>query len=312
MIDVATFGETMGTIRFTDIPAIGGRTRASFAGAETNVAIGLSRLGYSTAWVGTVGLDTFGHLILRGLRAEQVDEGGVVETGEYPTGLMVSREAGLGSFAVDYHRTGSAGRQFSDEQIDYMLSLKPKVIHLTGITPALGDSALATTQRVIREASEHGVKLSFDVNYRSRLWTEEEATPVLAEIASHAHIVFGGPEEISLITGEADIDDGVDALLRQGVSRVVYKNAGSATSCDADGQVSAPGLQVPVKDTIGAGDGFVAGYLSGCLDDLPALESLQRAHLCGAFAVGSVGDWEGAPTRQTLKISDLGDGEVLR
>ncbi|MFY9263249.1 MAG: sugar kinase [Actinomycetaceae bacterium] len=312
MIDVATFGETMGTIRFTDIPALGGTPRASFAGAESNVAIGLVRLGHKAAWVGTVGHDTFGSLIQRGLRAEQVDVTGARMTDEHSTGLLVSRDAGLGSFAVDYHRSNSAARQITKEQIEHIFALNPTYVHLTGITPALGSKAYEATMYLAREARQRGIALTFDVNYRSRLWSPEEAAPVLTEIARNATIVFGGPEEIQMLTGCEDIDEGVAQLLDYGVEEVVYKSAGAATSVTRDTTVSEPGMKVPVRDTIGAGDAFVAGFLSGKLDGKTSSECLKRGHICGAFAVGNIGDWEGAPSRESLIALELGAGEVLR
>lgn len=312
MIDVATFGETMGTIRFLDFPTAATTTRSSHAGAESNVAIGLARLGHQVSWVGTLGLDTYGDLIERSLLAERVDVAGVRRVADRATGLLVSRPTGMGTFLVDYHRTESAGRQFSAEQIDYVFSLAPRIIHLTGITPALGSVAREVTFEVLDRAGEAGIPVSFDVNFRSLLWDVQEAQPVLAQIASSASIVFGGPEEIVLLTGRSEIPEAAQALLDEGVQRVVTKDSGSATAHGDGTTITRAARNVTVRDTIGAGDAFVAGFLSGVLDDADLGACLERGHLCGAFAVGSIGDWEGAPTREALIAADIGSGEVMR
>lgn len=312
MIDLATFGETMGTVRFQDFPTAATNTRSSHAGAESNVAIGLARLGHQVSWIGSLGADTYGELILRSLLAENVDVGGVRRLTDRATGLLVSRPAGMGAFSVDYHRTESAGRQFSAEQIDYLFSLKPRIVHLTGITPALGEVARQATVTVAERAREAGIPVSFDVNFRSRLWAAREAQPVLAQIAGAASIVCGGPEELELLTGESDVSAGVEALLAAGVQTVVTKDSGSATAYSANSTTTRASNNVTVRDTIGAGDAFVAGFLSGVLDGADPGTCLERGHLCGAFAVGSIGDWEGAPTREALAAANIGSGEVLR
>ena len=312
MTDLVTFGESMGALTFTESPQIGARPRASFGGAETNVAIGMARLGHSTAWVGSVGKDLFGYMIMRTLRGEGVRWDHARQITTAPTGVLVSRHAGLGTFAVDYHRKFSAGRLITPDQIRAMFELEPKIVHLTGITPALGEEARAATMLAVELAGERGVPVSFDVNFRSRLWDAQDAAPVLAQIARGAHVVFGGTEELELLTGESEVAAATQRLLDWGVSEVVWKDSTTVRVTTPTESVERPGRRVTVVDTIGAGDAFVAGYLSGWLEGLSFAERLDRGHLLGAFAVGTIGDWEGGPTREELTIAEISGGEVAR
>lgn len=302
----------MGSIRFTEIPAVGAHPRASFAGAESNVAIGVTRLGHQASWIGTLGDDVFGGLITRTLRGEGVDLTGVRHHPTRSTGLVVSRAGGLGTFAVDYFRAESAGQCIDQSQVEEVLNLRPRILHVTGITPALGEEAREATRSAVAIAKENDILVSFDVNFRSRLWSAETARPILRDLAQNSSIVFGGEAELKLLTDGADAASAIAELHDYGVAEVVWKESLTATTYTPTQQVQRDGRNVPVVDTIGAGDAFVSGYLSGILDGLPIGERLERAHVLGAFGVGTLGDWEGAPSRGQLAIAEIPDGEVNR
>ena len=297
MTDVITLGETMGTVRLSGPLTLGASSTCSLAGSESNVAIGLARLGHRAAWIGCLGRDAFGDGILRVLRGEQVDTS-FVERRDLPTGLLVSRPAGLGTKTVDYHRSGSAGRQISLDQVRRAFASAPRFLHISGITPALGDAMLAAAAAAIDAARECGATVSFDVNHRSRLWSEADARPVLASFAERADIVIGGSRELLLLSGAADLAGATETLLGAGVGEVVWKEATAASVTSSAGCIEVPGITTQVVDTIGAGDGFVAGYLSGHLDGLDDAERLRRAHLVASFVVSQAGDWEGLPSRE--------------
>lgn len=318
MTDLLTMGETMGAIRLSGPLVLGTHAAPSIAGSETNVAIAMARLGHSAAWLGCVGTDAFGDGVLRILRGELVNTDHV-ERRPLPTGLLVSKPAGLGTKTVDYHRSGSAGREVSHTQVTSAFTLQPKFFHVSGITPAIGAQMASVTDAALSAARASGATISFDINHRSRLWDDQTARPTLHSFAVRADIVIGGSSELLLITGTTDVADATTALLAAGVREVVWKEADSASVTTAAGCVQVPGLKTQVVDTIGAGDAFTAGYLSGHLDGLAPQARLQRAHLMGAFVVSQLGDWEGLPSRAQLdaataqlEAGTFDSGQVLR
>jgi 2-dehydro-3-deoxygluconokinase len=156
--------------------------------------------------------------------------------------------------------------------------------------------------------------VSFDVNYRSTLAPPDVAGPLLRKIAEAADLVFGGDDELRLLFPEGDAADTAERLLRSGCSEVVLKKgAFGATVYSAVGVVDSPGFTVDVVDTVGAGDAFVAGYLSGLLDELDVPGRLHRANACGARLCMTPGDWESSPTlRDVERFCQPGSDPVLR
>jgi 2-dehydro-3-deoxygluconokinase len=315
VIDVATFGETMAALRARDPIRLGGTMRLSVAGAESNVAIGLARLGHRVRWTGLVGADETGELVLRTLRAEGVDVSHARTDGRGPTGLILF-ERRIGDLTrVIYHRAGSAGAFLETGDVLPALDPPPRLLHVTGITPALGPGPAAAVGAAVRAAADAGVRVCLDVNYRSRLWTRDVAAAVLRPLASSLSVVVASDDELELVAPASATTehDRVCALLDAGVSEVVVKRgADGASGHNPSETVHMPARRVPVTDLVGAGDAFVAGHLSGLLDGLDLAGRLERAVTAGAFAVASPGDWEGLPTRAELGLLDTLPGSTLR
>ncbi|MCY0925789.1 sugar kinase [Streptomyces sp. H27-H1] len=308
--DVFTFGETMVALRGGPLRQ-GGTVEVSVAGAESNVAIGLARLGHSVHWAGAVGEDEAGELVLRTLRAEGVDVSGAsLDDGGAPTGLMLAepRPPELGRVRS---RAGSAGSRLKACSVERAFTAaRPTVLHLTGITPALSRSARSAAAVALRLAAEHSALVCLDVSFRAGLWDGEEAAAVLREWAPSVDVLIASDGELPLCLppgGPADPAGQAGELTALGVGEVVVKlGAAGATAYAEDGSaVHAPARAVDAVDAVGAvgaGDAFVAGYLSGLLDGLTTAGRLDRAVTAGAFAVASPGDWEGAPTRAELGL----------
>ncbi len=313
--DVVTVGEAMVAFR-SDGPAFqGGRQTTRLAGSESNVAIGLARLGHRVEWVGRVGADSFGHLILRALRSEGVRVTHARTDPERPTGLMFVTQRTADLSSVDYRRGGSAGSALCPADLVEVMSAPPRILHLSGITSALSESARESVTTLVDAAVAAGVLVSLDVNYRSRLWSREQARTVLAPLAVRAALVIASEDELDLVgAGPGSEADLAGALLAQGVDQVAVKRGSSGASVYAAGEVHhAPALDVTAVDPIGAGDAFVAGYLSGILDGLDPAASLRRGTVTGAFVASSAGDWEGAPSRAELSLLlDHLPGESIR
>ncbi|TWD74861.1 2-dehydro-3-deoxygluconokinase [Kribbella amoyensis] len=310
-LEVLTLGEAMVSIRTSTALRMGGDARLSVAGSESNVAIGLSRLGHRAAWIGAVGNDEPGRLIQRTLRAEGVDTAYLRFSDDSFTGFIAFDQPAHDITRVSYHRRGSAGSQLTAEECVGALEVaRPAILHVTGITPALSETARTATESAVRAAAEVGVRVSLDVNYRGRLWSRSEAAAVLRTLLPSVHTVFASEDELDLLT---DADKPVDALRESGVQEVVVTAGGKgAWSHTEAGTIHQPALPVTVVDSIGAGDAFVSGYLSATLDNQSPEQRLTRATTSGAFCVGAYGDWEALPTREDLTLLTHTHGTALR
>lgn len=278
------------------------------AGAEANVAVGLARLGRRALFVGRVGDDGFGRTIARRLRGEGVDVSGVVVDPERRTGLLVRERRALGPSEVIYYRQGSAGSALGPPDVDAVAAAfaGARWLHLTGITPALSDGAHGAVLRAIELARGNDVRISFDVNLRRRLWSDEEAAERLHPIAVGADVVFGDADELAVVAGVAPSADGLEAarsLQAAGSGSVIVKRgAAGATLVGQDMPVEAAAVAVArVVDPVGAGDAFCAGYLAALLEGLDAATALRWGNVCAAAALSAEGDLIGLPTRLELE-----------
>ncbi|MFC8094550.1 sugar kinase [Streptomyces sp. NPDC057301] len=313
-MDVLTFGEAMVSFRADQPIRTGGSLRMSVAGAEANVSIGLARLGHRVRWVGLTGADEFGSLVVRTLRAEGVDIAGP-ERADGPTGLVVFEPRISGLTRVSYYRTGSAGSRIGPEHLSDAMARPPRVLHATGITAALGPAPLEAVRTAVHKAAASGVTVSFDVNHRSKLWPRDAAAAALRPLVRDVDVLVASDDELALVAPPSAVREAeqVEALLECGVQEVVVKRGGDGAEVfDASGSTARPAVPVTVKDTVGAGDAFVAGYLSGLLDGEAVEGRLDRAVTVGAFAVASAGDWEGLPARDELGLLRATPGSALR
>jgi 2-dehydro-3-deoxygluconokinase len=319
---ILTFGETMAALRSEQPLRLGGSLRLSVAGAESNVAIGLARLGHPVRWAGRVGADELGALIVRTLRAEGVDTGAVRTDPERGTGLLIFEERVGTVVRVTYRRAGSAGGAMS--AADVLPALRDDVawVHATGITAALSAAGRDCVTEVLTRARAAGAGTSLDINYRSQLWDAGQARAALVPLARLADVVLGSADELALAVpaavdggprgGPAGLAEIAGLLLAGGAREVVVKQgAGGAEVLTAAGRVHEPARPVPVVDVIGAGDAFTAGYLSARLDGADLAGRLRRGVTAGAFAVAQRGDWEGLPSRDELALLD-GDQQEAR
>jgi 2-dehydro-3-deoxygluconokinase len=307
---VVTLGETMGLLSNT---APGPLAHAStlqlgMGGSESNVAIGLSRLGVDAVWCGRVGDDAVGRLVEREIRAEGVDVRVVVDDGA-PTGLMIKERRTSTSQSVSYYRAGSAGSRLSVADLDETTIAEADVLHLTGITPALSASARAAVRWAAEVARAAGTLVSFDVNYRRALWSATEAGAFCRDFASQCDVLFAGEDEAAMLLGSSDAGAGADpAALARGLAdlgpgQAVVKCGAAGAVAVIDGRLmTQAGVPIVPHDTVGAGDAFVAGYLAELAAGHDAETRLETAATAGAFACLAAGDWEGLPRRSELGL----------
>ncbi|WP_406283517.1 sugar kinase [Embleya sp. NBC_00896] len=311
--DVVTLGETMVLLT---APRIGPLRHArtldvATGGAESNLAIGITRLGRRAAWIGRVGDDEFGRLVLAVLGGEGLDTRGAVVDPQAPTGLMVKARRTSAATDVRYYRAGSAGSRLCPDDVDPALVRSARVLHVTGITPALSATARAAVRAAVAEAAAAGVPVSLDLNYRQALWSAEEAATELRALATGADILFATESEARLVLKASDhtpVADLARDLCALGPAQVLLKQGARGALAIVDGvRHDVPPLRVDAVDPVGAGDAFAAGYLAELLEGGSVAERVATAAAAGAFAVTVPGDWEGLPRRDELGLLRLDD-----
>ncbi|WP_034271167.1 sugar kinase [Actinospica robiniae] len=296
--------------------------RRGFGGAESNAACALVALGVPAAWVSRVGADGFGRLLLDGIASHGVDVSGVDIDPHRPTGLYVKEigaatgsphDLGPGRSKLHYYRSTSAGSVLEPATLDQprvaALLDSARLIHLTGITAALGQASGRDGGRQLVQAvldqRRPGQLVSFDVNWRPAMWQRPEGSggvdpaDVLATLADQADVVFVGGDEAQALFGTDD-PERLRALL-PGPRLLVVKDAENGVSAfEGDTVVVEPALRVEVVEPIGAGDSFAAGYLAGLLRGYEQRRRLRLGHICAACALMVSGDHGTPPAADEL------------
>jgi 2-dehydro-3-deoxygluconokinase len=300
---VVTLGETMALMASDTYGPLPHVTTMSLGlgGAESNVAIGLRRLGVDVTWISRLGADSLGDLVLREIGAEGVRVV-VTRDPQAPTGLMVKERRTSTQTIVWYYRAGSAASRMSVGDVDFELVRQASLLHVTGISPALSTSMAEVTSEAIRVAREAEVPISFDLNFRGRLWSREQARDAYNEIIPLVDLVFAGDDEAAIAVGEADRPaDLAHRMVELGAREAVIKLGAEGAVAVVDGrEYVQPAVPVTVVDTVGAGDAFVAGYLADYLAGAAVQTRLVTATTAGAYACLVSGDWEGLPRRHEL------------
>lgn len=306
--DVATFGEAMlmlvadrpGPIE--DATAFHKRT----AGAETNVAIGLARLGLKVGWASRLGMDSMGRSLIASMKAEGIDCSHVISDATQRTGFQFKGRVTDGSDPpVEYHRKGSAASHMGPADVDEAWLRSARHLHATGVFPAISETSLQAAFKSMDVMRAAGRTISFDTNLRPTLWQSTEVMRHwINDLAARADWVLPGIEEGLLLTGD-DTAEGIARFYRdRGAKLVVVKlgAAGAYFDSDVGGTGYVDGFPVKkVIDTVGAGDGFAAGVISALLEGRSVPEAVRRGAWIGARAVQVLGDTEGLPTREELR-----------
>ncbi len=267
-------------------------------GAEVNTAVGLARLGVSSRWLGRVGADRLGQLVVRTLQQEGVDTSLIVTDPDAPTGLYLREWQPDGVRRPFYYRAGAAGSRL--QATDWPESVHPTALHITGITPALSPEAATAIDAMVERARSLGCLISFDPNYRPALWPSVDvARHVIGGLAARADLVLMSEDDAELLVGSRDP---VWVLTAIQADQVVFKRG-------ADGAIARRGKEIleqpahlvddPI-DPVGAGDAFNAGFLAGSLAAASLTDCLQLGAFCGAMTVLQIGEHSGAPYRAEL------------
>ncbi len=272
-------------------------------GAEANVATVLAQLDIGAGWISRVGNDGFGRYLVRHLARRGIDVDAVVVDPARPTAIYV-KERGAGSTAatdlaegesrMHYFRGGSAASALSPADLTApaakRLLDKAALVHVTGITTALSESANRLTHELV-SAPRRGRLVSFDLNYRPALWASRsaDASEVLARHARHSDVVFLGADEALAVFGTGDPAQ-LRALFPEPEHLIVKNDAHSVTGFRGNERADVPALRLDVVEKIGAGDAFAGGFLAGLLHGLGHEERIRLGHLCAAAALTGHGD----------------------
>jgi 2-dehydro-3-deoxygluconokinase len=310
--DVALFGEAMLLLvadrpgPLEDAQSFHKRT----AGAETNVAIGLSRLGLKVGWASRLGTDSMGRALLAAMRAEGIDCSHVITDATQRTGFQFKGRVTDGSDPpIEYHRKGSAASHMGPADVDEAWLRSARHLHATGVFAAISDTSLQAALKTMDVMRAAGRTISFDTNLRPTLWSSTETMRHwVNELASRADWVLPGIEEGLLLTGHDKPEDVAKFYRDRGAKLVVVKLGAEGAYYDSDVAGTGRVDGFPVKeviDTVGAGDGFAAGVVSALLEGKSVPEAVRRGAWIGARAVQVLGDTEGLPTRAQLEEAGL-------
>jgi 2-dehydro-3-deoxygluconokinase len=317
---VVTFGEIMlrlsppGVERFLQSPVLS----ATFGGGEANVAVSLAHFGLESVYVTALPDHAIGEAAIRALRAEGVRTDRIVRSGSRVGIYFAETGASQRASTVIYDRAHSAIAELSADAIDWNTVLSGAAwLHLTGITPALGRHAADATARAIRASRAAGTRVSFDLNYRRKLWTEAEAQRVVGPLLRDVDVVVANEEDLQSVLGihvaNTDVSAGRLAIdgFRQAAERVTKDfgprmvaitlresvsasdNGWSALLWDAEAGalLTSQRYDIRVVDRIGAGDSFAAGLIYALISGRTPADALRFAVAASALKHSIPGDF---------------------
>ncbi|MDH5161976.1 sugar kinase [Heyndrickxia oleronia] len=316
MMDIVTIGETMilfqpveeKPLQYTSLFS------RSIGGAESNVAIGLSRLGKRTRWIGRLGNDPFGGVISGTLASEHVDISKVIRDETHSTSVYFKDVYKLGDPSIYYYRKGSASSEWRPEHVQDDWFIDAQILHMTGITPALGDKTFEFTKECMKRARQLGLTISFDPNIRFKLWDRDIARRALLELIPLCDIFLPGLEEAQFLLGHRSPMELGEEIVKLGPHTVAIKlGEDGAFGMKKNGTSEmVQGLKVnKVIDTVGAGDAFTSGFLAVVADDVHEFslkKALEWGNKMGSIVIQGKGDWEILPSLYEMK----GNKEIIR
>lgn len=309
MSEFITIGEPMAVLASQDIdvPLKDVNHFDKFlAGAELNVAVGVSRLNHTVSYVSSVGNDPFGSYIISEIKNSNIDSKYLTVDDKNKTGFYLKQKVSHGDPEIYYYRKNSAASNYDGSQLESIDFNDVKIAHLSGIFAALSRGNLETFVNLNKRLNNNGILTTFDPNLRPALWqSKNEMIKITNQLAQHGKIVMPGINEGEILMGSRDPERIADFYLDQGIETefVVVKVGSQGAFIKGKNGITkdVPGFKVDkVVDTVGAGDGFAVGLISGLLEGLDIADAAMRGNAIGALAVQSPGDNDGYPTKKEL------------
>lgn len=304
--DLIALGEPLIEFNQRD-PAAPAFTRG-FGGDTSNAAIAAARLGARVAYVCQLGDDAFGRDLLALWLAEGVATEGVRTLPDADTGLYFVSHGPAGH-QFSYRRAGSAAARMTPADLPLALLARTRWLHVSGISLAISASACDAALAAIALARAAGAKISFDLNYRPRLWPPARALALTRQVLADCDLFLPGLDEIQTLTGLDDADAALDWAHAQGARAVALK-LGPAGCRISDGQqrLTLRGHAVAAVDATGAGDCFAGACLSQLARGAPLAEAARAANLAAALSTRRFGAVEGLPRWADLVAAGLATG----
>ncbi len=284
-------------------------------GAECNVLSGMSRLGLRCGLISRVGDDEFGAFVTSTLRASGIDTSAVEVDCDAPTGVYFRGVNPLGhSSSPLYYRAGSAASRLRPESVAADRLASSAALVTTGITALLSETAYNCVREALATARARGCKTVFDPNLRAGLWGSHRAAELLPPLLSNVDVYLGGVDETRLLLASDDSPDELATAITQlGPSEaVIRKGAEGAIALTPEGWVDQPAYPVLVRDPVGAGDAFNAGYLACRERKATTAEAVRAGTICASAVCATLGDFEAFPLLDELEtyLSENGDADA--
>ncbi len=307
MYDVVTFGEAM--VRLSP-PSFHRLEQArsldlNVGGAELNVAVGVTRFGMKTAWVSKLPKNPLGYLIRHRAQEFGVDCSHIIWSDKGRAGIyFLEFGASPRASSVLYDRSGSAISMVKPGEIDWKEVFDDsKHFHCTGITPALSESAAQVTMEALKAAKQAGCSVSYDLNYRKKLWTPADAKRIQEPMMSDVDILITTEEDTNIVFGIEDKDYEAVAqrlattfqfrvvaiTLRENIS--VWRNNWTAIAYHDGKIIRDRKYEVEIVDRVGAGDSFTAGFLAVWLKEQDVEKAVQYGNAFAALKHTFPGDF---------------------
>lgn len=314
MLDVVTIGDAMIALN----PTMKGPMRfvhnfeKKVGGAELNFAIGCARLGLKAGWISRLGNDEFGKYILHFVRGEGIDTSHVKMVDNYPTSVYFKEILEDGTGRNFYYRNQSPILTLNLQSIDEEYIKSAKVLHISGVFSAIHEDNPKIIHHAIQIAKENNVLVSLDPNIRLKLWDKERAKEVLLSFLPKVDIFLTGVEEAEILFGTSDAIKIIEICKSFGITSIAVKKGEDGSIAYHNGAiVEADAIKASkVVDTVGAGDGFDAGFIYGVLQKWPLDRIVKISNTIGSMVVSVSGDNEGLPELEDVLIR-LGEKQKI-
>lgn len=280
------------------------RFTVSASGAELNTAVGLSRLGFPVSFMTRLGNDPRAARIRSFMRKNGIDDSLVITDPNHQTGSMMKSKAEPGKAEIFYFRQNSAASCLCTEDIEKIDLSDFQALYFSGIFPSISESAACAAKRLVQRAKEKMITVVFDPNLRCQLWTENPQTLALInEFAAMADVFLPSLKEAKKLCGLDTPEEIAEHYLNLGTKKTVVKlgKHGAFYKSALECGIAPTFMADEIVDTMGAGDGFAAGLLSGLCEYLPLSEAVVRANAVGCMQIQNSSDNAGLPTMQQLR-----------
>ena len=307
--DLFTFGEVLSVFISTDTESVmsANNYQRVTAGAEANVAVAVSRLGLKSQFFSRFGTDQLGSVMIKDIESEGVDVSLVKRVASF-SAAMVRNPGRTEPVEISYLRKGSAASTIEPSDILDSYISSARWVHTTGITCAISKTGADTVKVALDKARALGVKSSFDLNLRRKLWSESEAKVVLEPLASNVELLIGGEDEYQAIFGFSDVKKVLTDANIRGCKIAVMTKGDQVLRYSINGEYGEiTPLKVISVDPVGSGDAFTGGTIAGLLSGLSPEKALTQGSICGASVASMFGDWTGIPRGKAGVV----DSEVL-